>query len=92
LQPLQLTDAQVHAVRNDQHGGLVSEALFKPLPPYAEDLIAVTANLFCSDFFVALKTMLIERGTGAGYLQQILDLGLQDAMALHRALVGGFPH
>ena len=87
MQPLQLSDVQVHAVRSNQHNGLVSEALFKPLPPSAEALIAVTENLFCSVFFLALKTMLVERGTGPGYLQQILDIGLQDAMALHRALV-----
>lgn len=92
LHPLQLADVQIHAVRNNQHNGLVSEALFKPMPPNAEGLIAVTANLFCSDFFVALKTMLVERGTGPGYLQQILDIGLQDATALHRALVGEFQH
>lgn len=88
LHPLQLSDVQVHAVRNNQHNGLVSEALFKPLPPSAEALIAVTANLFCSGFFVALKTMLVERETGPGYLQQVMDIGLQDATALHRALVG----
>lgn len=88
LQLLQLSDVQVHAVRSNQHNGLVSEALFKPLPPSAEALIAVTANLFLSGFFVALKTMLVERGTGPGYLQQVMDIGLQDATALHRALVG----
>ena len=88
LHPLQLSDVQVHAVRSNQHSGLVSEALFKPMAPNAEALIAVTENLFCSGFFVALKTMLVERGTGPGYLQQILDIGLQDATALHRALVG----
>ena len=88
LQPLQLPDVQVHAVRSNQHNGLVSEALFKPLPPSAEALIAVSANLFCSGFFVALKTMLTEKKTGPGYLQQLMDIGLQDATALHVALVG----
>lgn len=88
MQLLQLSDVQVHAVRSNQHNGLVSEALFKPLPPSAEALIAVTANLFCSGFFAALKTMLVERETGPGYLQQVMDIGLQDATALHLALVG----
>lgn len=88
LPSLPLTEAQIHAVRNNQHHGLVSEALFKPGPPSAQALIAVTANVFCSGFFVALKAMLLERGTGPGYVQQILDIGLQDATALHRALVG----
>ena len=92
LQPLDLTDGQVHSVRNNQHNGLVSEALFKPMPPHAEGLIAITTNLFCSDFFVALKALLIEKETGPGYLQQVLDMGLQDATALHRALLGGLPH
>lgn len=92
LTPLQLLEAQVHAVRNNQHNGLVSEALFKPIPPSAEGLIAVTANLFSSGFFIALRALLVERGTGPGYLQQILDIGLQDATALHRSLVGELPH
>lgn len=88
LPPLPLADAQVHAVRNSQRSGLVSETLFKPAPPKAEELIAATVHVFGSDFFVALKQMLTERGTGPGYLQQILDIGLQDAVALHAALVG----
>jgi len=92
LESLQLSDTEIHAVRNNQRHGLVSEALFKPVPPHAEGLIAVTANLFFSDFFVALKTMLVERETGPGYVQQILDMGLQDATALHHALVGGAAH
>jgi hypothetical protein len=92
LEPLQLSDSEIHAVRNNQRHGLVSEALFDPMPPDAEGLIAITANLFFSDFFVALKTMLVERETGPGYLQQILDMGLQDATALHHALIGGSAH
>lgn len=82
LQALPLTDGQIHAVRSNQHTGLVSEALFQPMPPHAEGLIAITANLFHSDFFVALKTLLVERGTGPGYLQQILDMGLRDCRTL----------
>ena len=89
---LQLPESQLHAVRSNQHNGLVSESLFKPLPPSAEGLIAVAANLFSSVFFVALQTMLLERGTGLGYVQQVLDIGLRDATALHRALVGGSAH
>ncbi len=92
LAALQLPESQLHAVRSNQRNGLVSESLFKPMPPSADALIAVAANLFSSGFFVALKTMLLERGTGPGYLQQILDIGLQDATALHRALVGGLDH
>ena len=85
---LPLEDRQIHAVRNRLRNGLVSEALFRPAPPKAEELIAATGHVFGSFFFVALKQMLAERGTGAGYLQQILDIGLEDATALHGALVG----
>jgi transcriptional regulator with XRE-family HTH domain len=88
LPALTITEAQVHSTRNGQRNGLVSETLFKPMPPKSEDLIAATERIFDSDFFITLKQMLRERGTGAGYLQQILDIGLQDAMALHGALVG----
>lgn len=92
LPMLPISDAQVHATRNSQRNGLVSETLFKPMPPKSEDLIAATERVFDSDFFITLKQMLIERGTGAGYLQQILDIGLRDATTLHRALVGGLDH
>lgn len=85
---LPLEARQIHAVRNRHRNGLVSETLFNPAPPKAEELIAATGHVFGSDFFVALKQMLAERGTGAGYLQQVLDIGLQDATALHAALVG----
>ena len=88
LKLLELTESQVHATRNSQRGGLVSEALFKPMPPTAEALIAVAENLFSSRFFTALRALLIDKGTGAGYIQQILDTGLRDATALHHALVG----
>ena len=88
LPPLPIAEKQIHAVRNSVRGGLVSETLFKPLPPTADALIAVAQQVFGSDFFVALKQMLAEQGTGIGYLQQILDVGLQDATALHKALIG----
>jgi transcriptional regulator with XRE-family HTH domain len=88
LSPLSISDKQVHLTRNNLRNGLVSETLFKPMPPKSEDLIAATERVFLSDFFITLKKMLLERGTGAGYLQQILDIGLQDAAALHGALVG----
>jgi transcriptional regulator with XRE-family HTH domain len=92
LSPLQLSDAQIHAVRNNQHHELVSEALFKPMPPSAEGLIAVTESLFSSGFFIALRALLIDKETGAGYVQQILDIGLRDATALHHALAGESQH
>ena len=92
LKPLDLSDVQIHAVRNSQHNGLVSEALFKPMPPNAEGLIAVAENLFRSCFFIALRALLIDKGTGPGYVQQILDIGLRDATAIHHALAGESQH
>jgi len=88
LAKLPVEDRQIHATRNGQRNGLMSEALFKPTPPKAEELIAATEHGFGSDFFIMLKRMLSERGTGVGYVQQILDVGLQDATALHDALIG----
>lgn len=92
LNLLELSDSLVHATRNSQRNGLVSEELFKPMPPSAEALIAVAENLFFSEFYTALRALLIDKGTGAGYVQQILDIGLRDATALHHALAGESPH
>ncbi len=88
LKPLPLEDQKIHAVRNSMRHGLVSEALFAPMPPNATELIQAASNVFRSDFFVAMRQLLKEHGTGAGYLQQVLDIGLQDAAALRAALVG----
>lgn len=88
FKPLPLEGPQIHAVRNSVRHGLVSQALFAPAPPDAAELIKVTSNVFRSDFFVALRQLLNEHGTGAGYLQQVLDIGLQDASALRAVLVG----
>lgn len=85
---LAVDQRQLHSTRNGLRNGLVTEALFQPAPPKAEELIAITERLFRSPFFVALKQMLVEHGTGPGYLQQILDMGLQDAKALHETLLG----
>jgi transcriptional regulator with XRE-family HTH domain len=89
---MQVDILHLHAVRSSHHGGLLSETLFKPMPPTPEDLIAVAANLFSSEFFTALKTMLLELETGSGYVQQLLDIPLQDAAALHSALTGARIH
>lgn len=88
LSLLELSGAHIHGTRNSQRNGLVSDALFKPMPPNAEELIAVAGNLFSSRFFIALRALLVNKGTGAGYVQQVLDIGLRDATALHHALVG----
>ncbi len=86
---LNIDQRELHSTRNSVRKGLVTEALFQPSPPKAEELIATTERLFHSQFFVALKQMLVEHETGPGYLQQILDIGLQDAAAMHEVLLGG---
>ncbi len=88
LKPLPLEVRQIHSVRNNVRDGLVSAALFAPAPPDATELIKATSNVFRSDFFISMRQLLNENGTGAGYLQQVLDVGLQDATALRSALVG----
>lgn len=88
LKPLPLEDRQIHAVRNSLRDGLVSQALFAPAPPDATELIKATSNVFRSDFYVAMRHLLNDRGTGTGYLQQVLDIGLQDATAMRASLVG----
>lgn len=85
---LTMDQRQLHSKRNSVRSSLVSEALFQPSPPKADELIAAAERLFQSHFFVALRQMLVEHGTGPGYLQQVLDVGLQDATALHGALLG----
>jgi transcriptional regulator with XRE-family HTH domain len=77
----------IHAVRNNQRGTLVSTLLFHPLPPEPATYIAAARNTFGSEFFGSLQRMLRERGTGPAYLQQVLDVPLADATALHAALV-----
>jgi len=76
----------IHAVRNSQRGKLVSEILFEPTPPEPVAYIAAAANVFRSTFFTALQRMIKSRGTGAGYVQQIMDIPMQDAVALHGEL------
>lgn len=81
-----IEETSIHAVRNSNHGPLISETLFEPLPPEPKLYIAACEHAFQSDFFNALKRMLHETGTGPSYIQQLLDISLQDATALHREL------
>lgn len=83
---LQITDREIHAARNHVRGALVSEALFKPRPPQAGTYIAASHNIFESSFFEALHRMVRERQTGAGYIQQVLDVSMRDASAIHAEL------
>jgi transcriptional regulator with XRE-family HTH domain len=76
----------IHAVRNSQRGPLVSALLFDPLPPEPAAYIAAARKVFGSEFFSSLQRMLRQHGTGPSYLQQVLDMPLADATALHAAL------
>jgi transcriptional regulator with XRE-family HTH domain len=86
--PLSLNEgADIHAVRNIQRGPLVSTLLFDPLPPESTAYLAAARNTFGSEFFSSLQRMLREQGTGVSYVQQILDIPLADATAIHSALM-----
>ncbi len=86
LPGLRVTDRAIHMVRNSNPGPLVSEALFDPMPPNAKHYIAASENIFHSTIFHALKQMILDKGTESGYLQQLLDLSIGDAQALHEEL------
>jgi len=83
---LRCKEGDIHAVRNSQRGKLVSEILFAPVPPAPEAYVAAAQNVFRSGFFPALQRMVKANGTGPGYIQQIMDIPLQDAVALHGEL------
>jgi transcriptional regulator with XRE-family HTH domain len=86
--PLSLNVAtDIHAVRNTQRGPLVSTLLFDPLPPESTAYLAAARNTFGSEFFPSLQRMLREHGTGVSYVQQILDIPLADATAIHASLM-----
>jgi Zn-dependent peptidase ImmA (M78 family) len=86
IAPLSLPEKTVHAVRNSNPSPLVSEALFDPLPPKPDQYISGCKNIFQSDFFKGLERMINELGTGHSYIQQVLDIPLQDAVGLHQEL------
>lgn len=74
--------SDIHAVRNNYRGRLVSEVLFDPLPPDPAAYVAAAHNVFHSEFFPSLQRMLRMHGTGVGYVQQVLDVPLADATAI----------
>ena len=89
LPPLKHDGKEVHAIRNVQRGKLVSELLFASLPPEPPEpsvYVAAAEKQFKSPFFRALRRMVKEQQTGPGYIQQVLDIPMQDAAALHREL------
>ena len=86
LSPLKHDATEVHAIRNAQRGKLVSELLFAPLSPDPPVYVAAAEKQFKSPFFYALRRMVKEQQTGAGYIQQVMDIPMQDAAALHKEL------
>ncbi len=87
LSHLSIEEKSIHAVRNSHAGALVSEALFEPIPPAPDCYIAYCENVFQSDFFHALKRMILDRETSSSYIQQILDSSVHDARALYEVLL-----
>jgi len=83
---LPVEDKTIHQVRNRAASSTVSEALFDPMPPEAKNYISVASSVFQSEFFFALARLVKERGVGAGYVQQVLDIPLKDSVSVHRAL------
>ena len=61
-----------------------SDFVIKPLTSAL--LGAKIEAVFGSNFFPGLKRMLREHGTGPGYVQQVMDVPLPDAIALHEVL------
>lgn len=86
LPAIRCKDTDIHAVRSNLRGKLISEVLFEPTPPEPAAYIAAAQNVFGSSFFLALQRMIKDRGTGAGYLQQIMDIPMSDATIIHREL------
>jgi hypothetical protein len=86
LPPLKHAELDIHKMRNTQRGKLVSETLFAPLPPSPSAYLTAAERQFHSNFFQALRRMVQAKQTGAGYIQQMMDIPMQDALALHGEL------
>jgi hypothetical protein len=87
LPGLELADKTIHQVRNMSAAKTVSASLFAPLPVEAKSYVAAAEAQFQSKFFDALRRLVREKGASSGYIQQVLDVSLQDAMSIHRVLV-----
>jgi transcriptional regulator with XRE-family HTH domain len=87
LPVLKSSETEIHALRNTRRGHLVSEGLFDPMPPEPAAYVAATQNVFRSGFFTSLQRMIKNKNTGAGYIQQVMDIPMQDAIALHGELL-----
>lgn len=87
LPPLTVVADDIHKIRNTTRGNLVSRALFGQEPPNTKTYIAASHTEFQSSFFHTLKLMLKDLGTGSSYVQQLLDISIKDATAIHAELV-----
>ena len=87
LPPLRHTQEQIHQMRQIQRGKTMSEELFAPVPAEPGAYIAATKNTFKSAFFESLQRMIKNKETGTGYIQQVMDIPMQDAIALHGELI-----
>lgn len=83
---LPIEETHIHVLRNSLRGPLVSDNMFDPMPPSPLRYIAACENTFQTCFFQALKRMIHISGTGAPYVQQVLDTSMQDALALYEEL------
>jgi transcriptional regulator with XRE-family HTH domain len=83
---LRCKEKDIHAIRSSLRGKLVSESVLKSSPPEPTDYVAAAEKIFHSAFFVAVQKMIAAQGTGPTYLQQIMDIPLSDATALHKEL------
>ena len=86
LKLLPIEEKSIHVLRNSLRGSLVSETMFDPMPPSPQRYIAACEKIFQTGFFQALKRMIHNSGTGASYVQQVLDTSLQDATGLYEEL------
>lgn len=87
LPKLLVNEVDIHAVRNMARGHLISQAIFGSEQPDAGRYIAASHSSFNTSFFEALQKMLKELNTSSGYIQQLLDISLKDATALHAELL-----
>jgi transcriptional regulator with XRE-family HTH domain len=86
LPPLPIEEKNIHATRNSNPGPLISKMLFDPMPPSPQHYIAACENVFQSNFFNALQSMIHDKQTGAAYIQQLMGTPIRDAHALYKEL------
>lgn len=87
LPKLLTPNGALHKFRNHGDPEIVSDELFSPCSPGPNEYLACAKNIFHSEFFYALERMVKEKGMGASYIQQVLGIGLRDAVSLHKELV-----